>query len=127
MSPLPTISLTLDELGALMAVEVVVELEPGTGLHASADWWAAGLPALELSHTAYGASAAIFGLAGKVRALLVETPREEEPADLAPLYLKLRVADREGRLEELLDESAVLLNPRLEQMAAEEWLPDLAA
>ena len=122
-----TISLTLEELGALMTVEVAVELEPGTGLYSTGDWWTANLPALGLSHTGMGIGEAIVGLAAQVRAALTETPRGEEPAGQERLYLKLRVADREGRLEELLDQSAVLLNPRLERMAAEEQLPDLAA
>lgn len=127
MSTPEKISLTIEELGALMTVEVPVELEPGTGLYAAADWWSANLPPLGLSHTGHGIGEAIVGLASLIREQLAETPRGQEPAELAPLLLKLRVADREGRLEELLDASAVLLNPRLERMAASERLPDLAA
>ena len=127
MSTPETISLTIDELGALMTVEVPVELQPGTGLYAAADWWSADLPPLGLSHTGHGIGEAIVGLAAQVREVLADTPQGEEPAGQERLYLKLRVADREGRLEELLDGSAVLLNPRLERMAAEEQLPDLAA
>jgi len=121
------ISLTMEELGSLMSVEVPVELEPGTGLYAAADWWSANLPPLGLSHTGMGIGEAIVGLAAQVRAALTETPRGEDPAGQERLFLKLRVADREGRLEELLDESAVLLNPRLERMAAGARLPDMAA
>lgn len=127
MSTPERISLTIEELGALMSVEVPVELQPGTGLYAAADWWSANLLPLGLSHTGMGIGEAIVGLAAQVRAVLTETPRDEEPAGQERLFLKLRVADREGRLEELLDESAVLLNPRLERMAARERLPDLAA
>lgn len=122
-----TISLTLEELGALMTVEVAVELEPGTGLYAAADWWSANLPALGLSHTGMGIGEAIVGLAAQVREQLAFTPRGQEPPGCGPLFLKLRVAEREGRLEELLDGSAVLRNPRLERLAAAERLPDLAA
>ena len=127
MSTPETISLTIEELGALMSVDVEVELQPGTGLYAAADWWSANLPALGLSHTGHGIGEAIVGLAAKVREVLSFTGAGEEPAGQERLFLKLRVADREGRLEELLDQSAVLLNPRLERMAAGERMPDLAA
>lgn len=127
MSTPETISLTIRELGELMSVEVPVELQPGTGLYAATDWWSAKLPPLGLSYTGHGIGEAIAGLAMKTRGMLADTPLGEEPAGLERLFLKLRVADREGRLEELLDESAVLLNPRLEAMAASEQLPDLAA
>ena len=127
MSTPETISLTIEELGALMSVEVPVELQPGTGLYAATDWWSANLPPLGLSHTGHGIGEAIAGLAMKIRGVLADTALGEEPAGHERLFLKLRVADREGRLEELLDESAVLLNPRLEEMAASERLPDLAA
>jgi len=122
-----TISLTLEELGALMTVEVPVELEPGTGLYSTGDWWTASMPSLDLSHSGYGIGEAIVGLAARVREQLAFTPRGQEPPGCGPLFLKLRVAEREGRLEELLDGSAVLRNPRLERLAAAERLPDLAA
>ena len=127
MSTPETISLTLEELGALMTVEVSVELEPGTGLYSTGDWWTASMPALDLSHSGYGIGEAIVGLAARVREQLAFTPRGQEPPGCGPLFLKLRVAEREGRLEELLDGSAVLRNPRLERLAAAERLPDLAA
>lgn len=127
MSTPEKISLTMEELGSLMSVEVPVELEPGTGLYAAADWWSANLAPLGISHTGMGIGEAIAGLAAQVRAVLTETLRGEEPSGLERLYLKLRVADREGRLEELLDQCAVLLNPRLERMAAGELPPNLAA
>ena len=110
-----------------MTVEVPVELEPGTGLYSTGDWWTAGIPSLGLSYSGYGTDEAIVGLAAQVREQLAFTPRGQEPEGYGPLFLKLRVAEREGRLEELLDVSAVLSDPWLEQMAASEPLPDLAA
>ncbi|MFM8791605.1 MAG: hypothetical protein ACKOFX_03850, partial [Solirubrobacterales bacterium] len=82
---------------------------------------------LSFSHSGYGIGEAIVGLAAQVREQLAFTPRGQEPPGYGPLFLKLRVAEREGRLEELLDGSAVLRNPRLERLAAAERLPDLAA
>jgi len=88
----------------------VVGLEPGSGLSLNDDWWTASLPALDIEHTDYGTDAALIGLMSKVRAEVKERLADPAPDENLALLLRLWLANEDGELGTLLNESARLID-----------------